>query len=90
MFLSFGRHFDLVNKRNDVIALVVVKNYLLRLIHVARSKTNTKAKWSVFNYYYNNNDTSVYGMLLDASQAFDSLCIMLNYSEYCWTKAYVL
>ena len=46
MFLSFGRHFDLVNKRNDVIALVVVENYLLRLIHVARSKTNTKPKYN--------------------------------------------
>ena len=35
MFFVIGRHFDLVNKRSDVIALVVVGNYLIKIIHVA-------------------------------------------------------
>ena len=45
MILSFGRHCDVVNKRNDVIALVIVENYLIRIIHVEFQRNHATNAW---------------------------------------------
>ena len=46
MFLSFGLHFDLVNERNDVSA-VVVEGYLIRNIHVEVESNHAINAWEI-------------------------------------------
>ena len=41
MFLTFGRHFDLGNERNTVIALVVIVDYLIGILQNPSSLNQT-------------------------------------------------
>ena len=96
MFLSFGRHFDLGNGTNDVIALVVVENYLIRIIHVQFEPNHAINAWGntenadrAFPVILTSIITSVTCKCLDILIRVEGDCIPKAVSQVWWQSAQV-